>query len=134
VRCGTLQSFFVVRWAPFLQSLTVEENEAVLSFNGPDDAFVRLRMLNLPGETYWSQDTPCRGEETVSRIALPVDCPAFGYLVAEYVLPAGEVRPSVWQVQVGEPTMSQFPSEWLLEGIGLDSLDDVGVAWILRQM
>jgi hypothetical protein len=124
VRCGAQQSSFVVCWAPLLQSLRVEEGEAIMSFNGPDDTFVRLRSLNLSGETYWSQDIPCEGKESISRVVLPAGRHALGYLVAEYVLPNGEVRPSVWQVQVGEPTMSQFPPEWLREGIGVESLRD----------
>lgn len=130
VRCGTLQNSFVVRWAPLLQSLTVKEGQAIARFNGPEDASVRLRMLNLTGETYWSQDIPCEGKETASHIALPADRHTLGYLIAEYVLPDGEVRPSVWQVQVGEGMERWFPSDWLLEGIGLESLGDVSLALV----
>jgi hypothetical protein len=125
VRSGGLRTEFIVRWAPLLQDLAVEDEEIVLRFNGPDDTSVRLWLRGPSGEAFWAQDVPCQGKEITARIPLPVQRPPLGYLVAGYVLSGGELRPAVKQVQVEGKSAVRIPSEWLREGVGFDSLKDL---------
>ena len=127
VRSGNLRSEFVVRWAPLLLELAVEDEEVVLRFNGPEDASVRLWLRKPSGKAFWTEDVPCQGEEATARILLPADRPALGYLVAGYVLSNGETRPAVWQVQVVGKASWYVPLSWLEEGIGIAEEQDMRV-------
>ena len=66
-------------------------------------------------------------DSSTTRIPLPTSRPSLGYLVAGYVLSSGEVRPAAWQVQVVGEETRRIPPEWLLEGIGVDSLEDLAL-------
>ncbi len=125
LRSGGLRSSFVVRWAPLLQELAIEEQEILLRFNGSEASLIRLWLRGPSGEIFWTQDIPCVGNETTERILLPSALPPLAYIVVGYVLSSGEVRPAAWQVKVVREEKSPIPPEWLLEGIGVTSLDDL---------
>jgi len=127
LRSGGLRTELIVRWAPLLQELAVEDEEIVLRFNGPEDTSVRLWLRGPSGQVSWTQDVPCRGEETTARIPLPAARSPLGYLVAGYVLSSGETRHAAWQAQVVGQAVSRIPTEWLLEGIGVASLEELAI-------
>jgi hypothetical protein len=127
LRSGGLRTGFVVRWAPRLQGLTLEEEQAVLRLDGPEDTAVRLWLRESSGKAWWTQDIPCQGKETIEHIPLPAVRPALGYLVAGYLLSGGEVRPAAWQAQVASGTAAWFPPEWLLDGVGVATAEDLAL-------
>ena len=127
LRSHGLRTGFVVRWAPLLQELAVEDEEIFLRFDGPEDTAVRLWLRGLSGKAFWMQDVLCRGEETTARIPLPAARPPLGHLVAGYILSSGETRPAAWQVQVVGEAVSHIPAGWLLEGIGVADLEELAV-------
>jgi len=127
LRSRGLRTGFVVRWAPLLQELAVKDEEVFLHFDGPEDTAVRLWLRGPSGKKFWTQDVLCRGEETTARIPLPAARPPLGYLVSGYVLSSGETRHAAWQVQVVGEAVSRIPAEWLLEGIGVASLEELAI-------
>jgi hypothetical protein len=46
--------------------------------------------------------------------------------VAGYVLLNGDVRSAAWQLSVEGEAAHQIPEEWLLAGIGVTALEDLG--------
>jgi hypothetical protein len=133
LRSGNLRSEFVVRWAPQLWELGVEDEEIILRFNGPEDTSVRLWLRGPSGEAFWTRGVPCLGKETTARIPLSIRCPSLGYLSAEYILSNGEARPAAWQMQVTSiGTVEPLLTSWLEEGIGIAEEQDMWT--VLMQM
>jgi len=125
VRCGGLRTKFVVRWAPLLHELAVEDNEATMRFNGPEDTAVRLWLRDSSGKELWTGILSCIDEETTMRIQLPANRPAKAHLTAEYVLADESVRPAVVQALVQGQAVMRIPPAWLAKGIGIVRLDDL---------
>jgi hypothetical protein len=126
LRSGGLESRFTIRWAPLLQELTIEDGVVIARYNGPEDTAVRLWLRRPSGDVLWQQDLPCQGEEVTDEISLPVIRAPLAYLVAGYVLLNGDVRSAAWQLSVEGEAAHQIPEEWLLAGIGVTALEDLG--------
>jgi hypothetical protein len=128
IRSAGLQDRFSVRWAPLLYDLAVEDEAIALHFDGPEGTAVRLWLRDTSGMVIWTKDVPCKSRETTTRVPLPSERPATGYVTAGYVLTDGSIRPATSQAQIKKGVSLQLPSSWLSEGIGVANLSDLQTA------
>ncbi len=125
---------FTVRWTPLIKSLVVEKDEIIVDYNGPEGAAVRLRLCQLTGELIWTYDLACDGERATLRVPLPKQRQNATYLVADYVLVDGSVRPAAWQVWVEGQPVRQLPMEWLEQGVAIPELEDLFALGLLQRV